>query len=94
MLTEQERTKFMKAFQNPTSELSQQLLASPELEKEITGPWWEFPSNTTEAAHILHGPKPEGIPIPDAMLTPITDGPPLIYNMFAIRSVESSLIRV
>lgn len=84
MLTEQVRTKFLKAFQNPTSELSQQLLASPELEEEITAPWWEFPSNATEVAHILHGPKPEGIPIPDAMLRPITDGPPLIYNMSAI----------
>lgn len=84
MLTEKERAKFMKAFQNPTSELSQQLLASPDLEKEITAPWWESPSNTTEAAHRLHGPKPEQIPIPDAMLRPVTDGPPLIFNMSAI----------
>lgn len=88
ILTEKERAKFMKAFQNPTSELSQQLLASPELEKEITAPWWEFPSNTTEATHILHGPKPEGIPIPDTMLRPTTDGPLLVYNVSAIWSVD------
>ncbi|KIM44574.1 hypothetical protein M413DRAFT_442543 [Hebeloma cylindrosporum] len=41
MLTPEERSKFTKLFNDPTSELAQQLLSSERLETEIQEPWWE-----------------------------------------------------
>lgn len=38
ILTEEERKKFMKAIDDPNSELAQQILASEDLEKEIQSP--------------------------------------------------------
>ncbi|PCH44112.1 hypothetical protein WOLCODRAFT_164926 [Wolfiporia cocos MD-104 SS10] len=52
-LTPAERDKFMRALQDPNSELAQQLLASEELEKERTEPWWEMPMGMDADAEDL-----------------------------------------
>ena len=44
ILTPDEREKFTRAVENPSSELAQQLLShSEELESKRLAPWWEAP---------------------------------------------------
>jgi hypothetical protein len=71
LLSEEQREKFMKALQAPTSELAQQLLASEELDQDLREPWWK----NTDAEE--HRPK----------MPPAVEGPSLVYNIFAIRLV-------
>ncbi|KAF4611104.1 hypothetical protein D9613_006918 [Agrocybe pediades] len=96
MLNAEERKKFMRTFEDPTSELAQQLLASEELEQEIQTPWWEGPSTpddggggpetnqTGKPEKQRHGQRPQIMSIPKSMVTPIPTGHPLVYNMCAI----------
>ncbi|KDR80603.1 hypothetical protein GALMADRAFT_222197 [Galerina marginata CBS 339.88] len=88
MLTPEERKKFTKAFDDPTSELAQQLLSSEQLEKEIQEPWWEAPtvddSETIDDIVRRHGTRPDLMSIPTSMVKPIPTGHPLVYNMCAI----------
>ncbi|PCH44107.1 hypothetical protein WOLCODRAFT_133088 [Wolfiporia cocos MD-104 SS10] len=88
-LTPAERDKFMRALQDPNSELTQQLLASEELEKERIEPWWEtptgmdadaedqIPSDASKKAelHRRYGTKPPVMQVPSSMLnTPSVPG--------------------
>ena len=89
MLTPEEKKRFLKVFDDPTSELAQQLLSSDQLEKEIKEPWWEAPSieNGGEAypsGARQHGPRPHMMDIPASMIKPVPTGHPLVYNMSAI----------
>lgn len=43
LLTPQERTRFLKAVEDPQSELARQLLAGADLDHERIKPWWESP---------------------------------------------------
>ncbi|KAF7329937.1 hypothetical protein MKEN_00257600 [Mycena kentingensis (nom. inval.)] len=70
MLTPEEREKFVKAMQDPSSELAAQLLAS----EEPAPPWWT----------VDDGARPDPIRIPDALKKPNRSGPPLIYNICCI----------
>jgi hypothetical protein len=87
MLTSSERTKFLKALDNPSGEFTQQLLASEELEREKQEPWWEAPTlddlerdaNSTKR----YGDKPEIILV-SFPSKPFPNGPPLVYNMCAL----------
>jgi len=103
-LTPDERKKFMKAFEDPTSELAQQLLASELLEKEIQEPWWEGTDAEVDAdVHVdgegdrrshnsrshRYGARPKMMEIPSSMTKPIPAGHPLVYNMCAIWYVPS-----
>jgi len=98
MLTPEERSKFMKLFNNPTSELAQQLLSSEQLETNIKEPWWKAsvaeeyeddtsPQSCDQPPPRRSGPRPNIMKIPVSMVKPIPSGHPLVYNMCAIWSV-------
>lgn len=104
MLTPEERSKFMKLFNDPTSELAQQLLSSERLETEIQEPWWEtsiagegeddtFPQSRGQLVPRRSGARPNMMKIPLSMVKPIPSGHPLVYNMCAIWSVVLLLPR-
>ncbi|PPQ91495.1 hypothetical protein CVT25_013752 [Psilocybe cyanescens] len=89
MLTEGERAKFMKAFNDPTSELAQQLLSSEQLEKEIKEPWWDASGisedeNEKKTTTRRYGTRPSMMDIPVSMVKAVPAGHPLVYNMCAI----------
>ncbi|KIM90558.1 hypothetical protein PILCRDRAFT_812311 [Piloderma croceum F 1598] len=87
MLTPEERKKFMKALDNPSSELAQQLLASETLDSERLEPWWEAPSlndGTQALPTKQYGVKPEVMPIPSAIPKMLVTGSPLLYNICAM----------
>ncbi|KXN87517.1 Zinc finger HIT domain-containing protein 2 [Leucoagaricus sp. SymC.cos] len=92
MLTSEERTKFMRGLEDPTSELAQRLLGSAQLDVEIEQPWWtddiesvDFESRTqggNERRKAKLRPRP--IRISRSMIKPVPQGHPLVYNMTAI----------
>lgn len=87
ILTLEERKKFMKALDNPSSELAQQMLASETLDSERLKPWWEAPSlndGTQALPTKRYGIKPEAMPIPSAIPKLLVTGSPLLYNICAI----------
>jgi hypothetical protein len=97
MLTLEEREKFVKAVEDPVSELAQRLLRSEQLDVAIEQPWW-----TTEAEGLDHETdaqeqngrkkmdlRPSPICIPQSMVKPVPSGHPLVYNMLAIWYVGS-----
>lgn len=88
-LTPSEQKQFMKALEDPTSELAQRLLASQELENDRHDPWWEAPvtmDGVTAQPDLRrrHGPRPDALRVPSILVTSFPNGPPLIYNMCAI----------
>ena len=93
VLSPSEREKFLRALQDPTSEVAKELLASEELRRNIREPWWEDKRSRDE-----HGEAPEEpvmITIPVAMLKPVPNRPLLAYNLAAIWYVlDLSLFRV
>jgi hypothetical protein len=108
MLTPAERSKFMKAFDDPTSELAQQLLSSELLDKDIEEPWWEIQNvivaedeqqdgdsrqNIDPRTGRRYGDRPPFMNIPASMVKAFPVGHPLVYNMCAIWSVLLLLLR-
>jgi hypothetical protein len=104
MLTPEERSKFMKVFKDPTSELAQQLLSSERLETEIQEPWWEasvagegedvtFSQRRGQPVPRRSGARPNMMKIPLSMVKPIPSGHPLVYNMCAIWSVRIVVVK-
>lgn len=104
-LTPAERDKFLKALNDPTSELAQQLLASEDLEKQIVEPWWERLLDDVEVSDSTlpaglrrtrrYGEKPDLIDIPPAAVKAAeiagTGGPSLLYNICAVMYVYTPL---
>ena len=100
-LTPDERDKFLRALNDPSSELGQQLLASEELEAQSTEPWWERPADhidddpqtTGQIASGVrrYGYKPNFVDIPTAAIKASeragTSGPTLLYNICAVLCV-------
>ncbi|KAK7687637.1 hypothetical protein QCA50_008852 [Cerrena zonata] len=84
-LNPEERDRFMKALGDPSSELTQQLLASDELDKQRIEPWWDAPDpsiqteteyetdeNSSLRPHTAaknYGVKPQLIDIPEAVIS-------------------------
>jgi hypothetical protein len=93
ILTPEERKKFLKAVDNPSSELAQQLLSSEELENDSTGPWWEAQAinDATPVKSKRFGPPPVVMTVPPTMTRPLAKGPTLIYNVLSIWSVSQFL---
>lgn len=86
ILTPEEREKFMKALDNPSSELAQQILASEELDSEILEPWWEAPfidDATGTPSAKRYGAKPEAMLIP-SMIPKVPAIGFLLYNICAL----------
>ena len=87
ILTPEERNKFLKALDNPSSGLGQQLLASEELERDLVKPWWEervVGGDPLPATSKRFGSRPEFMNVPSSMVQPHPSGPLLIYNICAI----------
>lgn len=86
ILTPTEREKFMKALENPASELAQRLLGSEQLEVELERPWWigNEAEEEQEGKQKRASSRPEPIHIPQSMVKPVPHGHPLIYNLCAI----------
>ncbi|KAI9432066.1 hypothetical protein H4582DRAFT_1858253 [Lactarius indigo] len=92
-LTPEERTRFTRAVQDPTSELAKTLLTSSDLADDIPAPWWT--SSPTAPAINAIAPRPAQPPdliiIPKSLLaaSPTPPSPPapafpLAYNLVAI----------
>ena len=106
-LTPTERDKFLKALNDPSSELAQQLLTSEELETQIVDPWWDQPSDYGEerpqpvidasgARKIRrYGHKPKFLDVPTSAIKASenvgTTGPSLLYNICAVLYVSVKL---
>lgn len=89
LLTPEERKKFMKAFNDPTSELARELLSSDQLEAEIIKPWWEAPTvdgalDDDQRRPKQYGSRPIIMPIRVSKIKPTPIGHPLGYNMCAL----------
>ena len=78
LLPEEQRAKFLKMMEDPSSDLTEQLLADGGfLHKKIT-PWWRSREDQTVK-------RPAMISIPHAMVERMpSDGPPLLYNICAV----------
>ncbi|EIN09663.1 hypothetical protein PUNSTDRAFT_143152 [Punctularia strigosozonata HHB-11173 SS5] len=98
-LDDDQRAKFMKLLGNPSSEMAQQLLASPALQDTWLAPWWEDPSyngHMQNGAVDLHdarrgqryGASPEMMSFPSKMVKSLSTaahrGPFLLYNLVAV----------
>ncbi|KAF8262240.1 hypothetical protein EI94DRAFT_1688271 [Lactarius quietus] len=91
-LNPEERSRFTRAVQDPTSELAKTLLTSPDLVDDVPAPWWTSSLTTTpvNAPASRPAPRPELIAIPDSFLVaPTPPSPPapafpLAYNLVAI----------
>lgn len=99
MLTPAERRKFVKALENPSSELAQTLLASKQLEVEIEQPWWINGVEDFDREHLSQEAKeierrPTPIRAPQSMVKPVPPGHPLVFNLLAIWCVISLLVAV
>ena len=97
MLTPAERRKFVKALENPSSELAQTLLASKQLEVEIEQPWWINGVEDFDREHLSQEAKeierrPTPIRVPQSMVKPVPPGHPLVFNLLAIWCVISLLV--
>ncbi len=92
MLTPAEKEEFLKALENPTSQVAQRLLASEQLELELEKPWWSDDDTgqvrpelgTKEGDGEQAKLRPEAIRIPQSMVKPVPHGHPLVYNLCAI----------
>jgi hypothetical protein len=98
MLSEDEKKRFMHALRDPGSELTQQLLASDEMEQSMIEPWW-MSSKDLVSAHPNHhltnassgsrprfGQRPDRADIPNELCEKATVATALrlVYNMASI----------
>jgi hypothetical protein len=99
LLTPAERSKFEKALRDSDGSLAKHLLASAEIEKDLTSPWWEAPrvspptnQKTIQGIEASHNPvakqygaPPKMMPIPPQLLAPSTTAKTsLLYNIVAV----------
>ncbi|KAJ8518270.1 hypothetical protein ONZ45_g4628 [Pleurotus djamor] len=85
MLSPAQQQKFIRALQDPSSELSRQLLSSERLEKDIQTPWWDAEKGTKI--------PPSAMSVPSGMVKPQLQGPPLVYNLAALLIVYAYTTR-
>ncbi|EAU90306.2 hypothetical protein CC1G_08988 [Coprinopsis cinerea okayama7 len=81
MLSPAEKDKFLKAVNDPSSELAQQLLSREEI--QIQQPWW-----TLENVY-----PPTKMEIPEGLLKPVSNRPLLAYNLSAIGITYAFIVR-
>nr|GAT54218.1 predicted protein [Mycena chlorophos] len=87
LLTPEERERFLKAMEDPSSGLATQLLASKELEREKHDPWW------TDDAWSSSSRAPEPLQLPDSLKKPNLKATPLIYNICCVLVAYSYITR-
>lgn len=78
ILSEEQRTKFLKTMENPLSDLTKQLLADGGSLHAQFRPWWNNPGDT-----VVEYPAIMSIPRTMVETMP-NDGPPLLYNICAV----------
>jgi hypothetical protein len=85
LLTPGERDRFLKAANNPSSELAQQLLANEELDRDRQEPWWTEGSVAADSASntLRINRKPMLMPIPTKVAQSHLNIS-LIYNIAAV----------
>ena len=78
LLPEEQRAKFLKTMEDPSSGLTTQLLAENGLLHKQFTPWWRSGEDPTVKC-------PAVISVPHALVERMpSDGPPLIYNICAV----------
>jgi len=78
LLPEEQRTKFLKTMEDPSSDLTKQLLADGGLLHHQFTPWWRDREDMTVKC-------PTVMSIPHAMVERMPGGgPPLLYNICAV----------
>lgn len=78
LLPDDQRVKFIKTMENPSSELTKQLLAEGGLLHEQFTPWWKNDGDPSAK-------RPAMMKIPRMMVEGAQkDGPPLYYNICAV----------
>jgi hypothetical protein len=105
MLSEDEKKRFVHALRDPGSELTQQLLASDEMEQSMIEPWWMTSKDSVSAHPNNHltnansgsrprfGQRPDHAEIPNELCEKATVATALrlVYNMASIWRVPSLL---
>ncbi|KAJ3519340.1 hypothetical protein NMY22_g13251 [Coprinellus aureogranulatus] len=87
MLSPEQREKFLRALQDPNSEIAKELLSSEELRRNIRLPWWEDEDDHEEEE------APTMMTIPVAMLKPVPNRPLLVYNLAAVCIAYTYVVR-
>ena len=78
LLPEEQRTKFLKVMEDPSSDLTKQLLADGGLLHKQFIPWWRDREDTAVKLPVM-------MDIPRAIVERVpNDGPPLLYNICAV----------
>ena len=80
----------MTALKDPSSDIAQQLLSSERLLNGLHEPWWARQSPGDDLPKS-DKPLPTLITIPEAMLTPTTNRPLLVYNIAYVWWVYTAL---
>lgn len=79
LLPEDQRVRFIKTMEDPSSELTKQLLADGGLLHKQFAPWWK----SDEGRSVK---RPSMMEIPRALVEGVSEsgGPPLHYNICAV----------
>ena len=78
LLPEEQRDKFIRTIEDPSSELAKQLLADDGLIRGQFTPWWRDNEDPSFK-------RPTMMRIPRVMVEKMPgDGPPLLYNICAV----------
>ncbi|KAF8519356.1 hypothetical protein BU17DRAFT_47847, partial [Hysterangium stoloniferum] len=86
VLSPAQRETFLKAMRDPSSEFTQELLASDALHKGFRKPWWESPSlgmNQESADASAYGRMPRMMTV-QLSITSSTSRQSLLYNIVAL----------
>ncbi|OJA21550.1 hypothetical protein AZE42_03238 [Rhizopogon vesiculosus] len=84
LLTKEERDKFFKAVNDPTSQLAQHLLDSHELRSARQEPWWEASLEGSPSGSMRYGSTPALMEVPLDLSKHQSSSPCLIYNICAV----------
>ncbi|KAF8485411.1 hypothetical protein JB92DRAFT_1565803 [Gautieria morchelliformis] len=90
MLSPPQRESFLKIIRDPSNELAQQLLSSPELQQDRRRPWWEssmLEGDETPVDSDVFGVPPKMMSIPQALTAPkeaSESNSHLMYNIVAL----------
>ncbi|KAG2092548.1 hypothetical protein BD769DRAFT_1631854 [Suillus cothurnatus] len=84
LMTKEEIDKFFSALRDPTSQLTQRLLFSEELQSVRQEPWWEASLEGSSSGSIRYGAKPALMEVPLNLVERQASSPSLIYNICAV----------
>ncbi|KAH6916035.1 hypothetical protein BKA70DRAFT_1254575 [Coprinopsis sp. MPI-PUGE-AT-0042] len=91
LLTQAEKDRFIKAVNDPSSELAQKLLSEEELHKHFADPWWTCLPIDRDTDNPSF--PPTTMDIPEALLKPVPNRPLLAYNIAAVGIAYAFIVR-